>query len=65
MTKKDALKVVEEIKAVAGDDEAAHAMEDQLREMFISDVAKRKDGLGEVARIVLLSGDIEFERWCA
>jgi len=65
MTKEEALRMVEEIRNIEDIDEVAHSYEDDLREAFIEFVAKRKDKLGEIARIVLSTNDIRFSRWCA
>ena len=65
MKKKDIVRYVEEIRDIADDDEVAHGKEDSLREMFIASIAKRKDSLGEKAKLVLSTNKIEFARWCA
>ena len=57
---------IEKIKCSArDDDESAHSMEDDLREGFIEYIATRKDSLGDKARLILTTNEIEFERWCA
>ena len=63
MTKDQILKAVKEIEKVADDDELAHIWEDELWEAFIEYVAKRKDSLGEKARLVLSTNEIDFGRW--
>lgn len=63
MTEQEALKAVKDIKAISNIDEKAHRMEDTLYIKFISDVAKRTDNLGKVARIILTTLEIDFERW--
>jgi len=65
MKKKDIVKAVEYIKAIADDDESAHGAEDDLREDFIEYIATRKDSLGEKARLILSTNKIDFARWCA
>ena len=65
MTEPEALKRVQEINDMSYDDESAHANEDRLHQDFIEFVAKRKDCLGKIARIVLSTKDIRFARWCA
>ena len=64
MTKDQILKEIEEIKKVAAhdDDELAHILEEDLYEEFIEYVAKRKDSLGEKARLILSTGEIDFGR---
>ena len=63
MTKQEALEAVKEIEAVIDDDEAAHSKEEDLRNQFISDIAKRRSKLGEIAQIVLSTNDLDFARW--
>jgi len=65
MKKKDILELIKEIKDIADDEEAAHAKEDALREMFIESIANRKDALGEKARLVLTTNEFRFARWYA
>lgn len=46
------------------DDEAAHILEDNLREDFIKHVSKCEDEqLAEMAKLILSIKDIEFIRW--
>ena len=65
MTKKEVIAKIQEIKNISGDDEVAHAKEDILYKTFIEFVSKRNDKLGEIARILLSTKDIDFSRWCA
>jgi len=65
MNKREILKRVAKIKVLAEDPESAHADEDDLRDKFICEIAKRKDALGKRAKIVLSTNDIDFPRWCA
>ena len=66
MTLKDIQKRLDAIHAVAHDDEEAHAMEDALHREVLRAIA---DGAvadpRHAARLALLSGDIDFARWCA
>ena len=67
MTVERAKEEVERIRAMANDDESAHATEDWLRGEVLKTIAS---GVGEetaheLARIALLTEDIEFARWCA
>jgi len=65
MKKKDIIKAVQDIKYSADDDpEKAHAQEDALRERFIEYIATRKDSLGEKARLVLSTNEINFPHHC-
>lgn len=54
---------VEEIRAKAEDEEAAHGKEDSLRNDFIEYISKRKDSLGEKAKLILSTNKIKFPRW--
>lgn len=65
MTTKEILQRIQHIKDVRSDDEVAHSQKDTLYEDFISTIAKRKDGLGIKARLILTTKDIDFARWCA
>ena len=65
MTKAEITAAVDYIKAVAGDDEAAHSKEDDLYHDFVAFVATRNDDIGHLARIVLKTTDINFSRWYA
>jgi hypothetical protein len=58
-------KMIDDIKHEATDDERAHSDEDTLRKNFIAFVGERKDKLGEMARLVLTTDNIDFARWCA
>lgn len=57
---------VERIRAMAGDDEGAHAAQDDLYDHVLNAIAT---GLVEdpaaVALAALQAGEIEFQRWCA
>ena len=65
MTRQEILKAIEDIKKVADDDEVAHGKDDDLREAFIEYVSKRTDSLGEKAKLILSTNDIDFVRWYA
>ena len=58
---------IDDIREVAGDDEAAHSREDELYADFIAFVAKEPMswGLADKAKLVLSTRDLKFERWCA
>ncbi len=57
---------IDHIKAIAGDDEAAHGEEDQLMCDFISHVASLEiPELSEKAKLVLTTKEIDFARWRA
>lgn len=49
----------------SGDAQTQHCQEDALREAFIQSIARRQDGLGEKARLVLSTNNLAFNRWCA
>ena len=65
MTKEEILQAVQKIRDIAGDDERAHSQEDALREGFIEFIVERNGELGELARLVLSTNEIDFARWCA
>ena len=54
------------IATIAGDDEAAHSAEDDLRTCVLEAIS---EGVAtdpeECARLALTTADIKFERWCA
>lgn len=56
---------VEDIRASAGDDEAAHGMEDQLFESVLRAVADGHPQSVAMAKAALRSLELDFERWCA
>ena len=57
---------VEQIRLSAGDDEAAHSMEDSLREDLLQAIAHGTcEDPRECAIEALKTNAIEFERWCA
>jgi len=65
MTVNEAKQKVETLKEIAGDDEAAHGFEDNLRDDFIRYAATEKGKVGRIARIILTTSKIDFCRWCA
>ena len=65
MTKDDIIKDIESIKQRMDDCERAHMLEDGLYVSFIEDIAKRKDFLGEKARLILSTKALDFSRWYA
>ena len=60
---------VEQIRKNQDDDERAHCIEDELRELFIYWIANPNDNPLPnpvfIANTVLSTNDIEFSRWCA
>lgn len=57
---------VERIKSISDNDEAAHGAEDMLRWQFIAYVAEcEHPELSNMAKEILKTDDIEFERWCS
>jgi hypothetical protein len=57
---------VEKIRAMAGDDEAAHGEEDNLREDLLRAIANGECvNPQDCAQIALTTNDIDFARWCA
>ena len=63
-TVRDILAVVERIRAVSGDDEHAHGLEDDLHQRVLELVAQGKAGPDE-ASAALQTKSIEFSRWAA
>lgn len=66
MTIDDVKRALEGIKALALDDESAHAAEDGLHQEVLAAIA---DGTAEnpqeMARLALTSLDTNYGRWCA
>lgn len=65
MTSDEVRQRVAAIKAMAGDEEVAHSMEDQLAADVLRSIA---DGDGDpvsLAAECLRTREIEFPRWCA
>jgi hypothetical protein len=67
-TKSDAMKFLADIQEAVkdGDNEVAHALEDEMREAFIAAVAN--DTCAEIrdcAELVLKSSGWDFQRWYA
>ena len=68
LTKEDAIKLVDAIEKIKGDDEIAHTEEDNLRELYVESCANglyTKKEMIEIGKIVLSTKDISFARWCA
>jgi hypothetical protein len=57
---------VEEIRNMAGDDEAAHGMEDKLHQDVLRAIANREcPNPARLAYRALETKEIDFSRWCA
>ncbi len=66
MTLDEIKKKVKEIDETKYDNEVAHNLEDDLYEEFIKHIAKTGNNeQREMARAVLKTKQIEFERWMA
>ena len=65
LTVDDVRRRVEEIRAIAGDDEAAHSDEDSLHELVLRAIADGAPNAAELAAEALKTGEIKFARWCA
>ncbi len=65
MDKINILAKIKEIKSLSDEGESpkAHMLEDRLMLEFITFIAKHTDDLGEKARLILRTRDIEFSRW--
>lgn len=58
-------KAVEYLRSIAGDDEAAHSYEDELRARVLHLVAAGEPDARLMAIEVLETENIDFSRWCA
>jgi len=66
MTTDDIIKTVEAIKAVKGDAETAHSMEDELHHEVLAHIASCTcQNPAALAREALKTASIRFPRWCA
>jgi hypothetical protein len=70
MNIEDIKKRIGEINESEGDDEQQHMLEDGLQQDFIKYISelpaiKFTSCTKEMAKLVLSTKDIEFERWCA
>jgi len=66
MTIQDIEKNIEHLKQISGDDEAAHSYEDSMREGFLEFVATSTiEPYAGMARLLLTTNNIDFNRWCA
>jgi hypothetical protein len=66
MTREDVRKLVERIAAVSHDDEAAHALEDEMRGFVLSAIAKGEcDDPKGCCEEALETEKLSFARWCA
>lgn len=58
-------RAVEDIRASAGDPEAAHGMQDKLFSEVLRAVANGHPDARELAAAALIAREIEFPRWYA
>ena len=59
-------KRIDQLREIAGDDEAAHSEEDDLRRDVLRAIADGEcDDPAAAARLVLTTSEIRFARWCA
>lgn len=65
MTLKELKKRIKMIQEIAHDDEAAHSMEDDLRDEVLREIAKGSAEACQLAKEVLKTSKIDFARWCA
>jgi hypothetical protein len=66
LTREDVRKFVERIAAASSDDEAAHGMEDELRECVLKAIASGNcDDPKGCAEEALRTSSMSFARWCA
>lgn len=66
MTPAEVLRRVEEIRALAWDDEVAHSREDDLhRDVLVAIAQGRATDPTALAEAALMTWKIDFARWCA
>jgi hypothetical protein len=65
MTVDEVRERVEKIRAMAGDDEAAHSEEDGLHQDVLAAIADGAEFAPALAAEALKTVDIDFARWCA
>ena len=53
------------IAASAYDDEIAHSLEDNFHQDVLKEVASNNPQSSELAKIALLTLDLDFRRWCS
>lgn len=66
MKPEDVKDIIDRIRSMAGDPEAAHSLEDNMRDKVLHAIAT--GGYGEASKLAdyaLASSDIVFPRWCA
>lgn len=65
MTKEEVKQELAKIVANEGDDEAQHAMEDDLRTAVLKHIAAGGEDAAELAALALTTENMNFARWCA
>lgn len=65
MSIKDLEDSLREIEDASSDYEAAHSMEDDLREDVLREIADGNPLSVELAKLVLTSSEIDFVRYCS
>lgn len=65
LTVKEVIRRVEEIRAIAVDDEVAHGREDDLHQDVLRAIAAGASNPVGLASCALETTHIEFSRWCA
>lgn len=65
MTIEEVEKLYQSIVDASGDDEIAHGLEDEFRELVLKEVADGNPNSFELAKIALSTSEIKFLRWCA
>lgn len=65
ITVEEARARVEAIRAIAGDDESAHAAEDALRHEVLQAIMNGADNARALAAVACSTEAIQFCRWCA
>ena len=65
MNKEDIEERIAEIKRLSWDSEAAHAREDQLYQGFVRMIADSNGPYSNMARLILSTQELKFNRWAA
>jgi hypothetical protein len=68
MKKPDVEQLIQHLREIAGDAEAAHGLEDGIRDNVLTTIASGELTAGEaaeLARLALTTADVKFDRWFA
>lgn len=56
---------IRNIKNISNDDEKAHSLEDKLRNEILEEIAAGNPLATDLAKLALITNDIDFDRWYA